>query len=101
MNDKENEDIKVLVQDFVSNNFIHYACSTKMKELLQEYKESNVVLEKDIITFDVNNIDTFNGLGISLDHSVSLNCNLASDIDGADKDKVLSTVEKFNQDNKK
>ncbi len=98
--EKGNEDLKAIVQDFVSNNFIHYACSTKMKELLQEYKESNVA-QKDIFNFDVSQITTFNSLGLSLDKAVSLNCDLASDIDGEVKDKVLSTVERFDDDKDK
>lgn len=97
INEKENADLKTLVNEFVANNFIHYSCSTKLKELLQEYRESNVMLERDTFNIDTSDINTFNDIGITCDQ-VSMNCGLASDIEGEAKDKVLSTVESFDED---
>ncbi len=95
---KENEDVKTLVQEFVNNNFIHFACSAKLKELLIEYRESNVIIEKDQFVFDMSDIDTFNDIGSTHDHAISLNCDRNSDIEGKTKDKVLSTVEVFDKE---
>lgn len=92
---ENNERLKEKVNDFINNNYVHYAASFKMKELMQEYKDANVQFEQLEIRVNFNNMQTLT------DHNkkyekVSLGMDEPSDVSDVEKEKILSTVEKYN-----
>lgn len=81
--------------DFINNNFIHYSSSVKLKELLQDYKDSNVRFEPNKFVIDFSNMITLNDNAI-IGKRESLGLDLDCDVSEDEKEKILSTVERFN-----
>lgn len=92
---EQDNDLEERTTDFINNNLIHYASTNKLKELLQEYKDSNLKIEEHKITVDYSNLKTIATETIRTE-KVSLAMGLESDLDEEQQNKILSTVEKFN-----
>ena len=90
------DDLKTLINDFVANNYVHYCSSVKLKELLQEYKEANIIIERDNFEFDISTLTTYNDIGIKLDKPISINSSLLSDLNEQQTEEILKDVNKFN-----
>lgn len=84
-----------LLNDFITNNYIHYCASIKMKESIQEYKESTILLEQNTFSVDYSTLSTIGDIAITTTKT-SLGLDIESDVDKETRDKILSTVEKFN-----
>ena len=91
----KHDDIYTLVNDFISNNYIHYCSSVKLKELLQEYKDANIMIEPNAFEFDISSMTTYNDIGISLNSSVSINSNLKSDLNNERTNQITKDIDKF------
>lgn len=91
----QDEDLNQRIREFVANNFIHYASTNKMKEMLQEYKESNVVLEQNEFVIDEDNLGVYDNIRVQSDAPISLSMNLPSDLSSEESEHILKDVEKF------
>lgn len=89
------EELKTQLNEFINNNFIHYASSMKLKDLLQEYKESNVLFEQNEFHIDYSKLELLNDFA-RVQTKESLGLDLDSDVDEQQKNKILENVEKFN-----
>ncbi len=88
------DDLSVEVQQFLTNNFIHYASSVKLKELLADYKDSIIKLDNNEFEFKMEEIKSFVSNQMKAKYAISLNCNdPKSDVDKDDADRILETVE--------
>lgn len=84
------------VQQFLTNNFIHYSSSVKLKELLSDYKDSIIKLDKNEFDFDFSNIQSFVSTQMKAKYAISLNCdNPKEDVDQEDAERILKTVETY------
>lgn len=85
-----------LVNEFITNNFIHFASSTKMKDLLEEYKENSISIERNEFKVDYSMLSNLNDILVKSGNKVSLGLDNSSDLDEKYKDIILANVEKFN-----
>lgn len=92
----QEESVNLIINDFLTNNFIHYSSSVKHKEFLQEYKESLIRIEPPTFNIDLENM----GLLASIQKracktSFGLNLNDGSELDNDEKRELLKNVETF------
>ena len=92
----QDDNFNETINDFLSNNFIHYSSSVKHKEFLQEYKESLIHIEPPSFKIDLENM----GLLASIQKracktSFGLNLNDGSELDDQEQNELLKHVETF------
>lgn len=87
--------LKAKLNDFINNNYVHYCSSVKLKELLQEYKDSNVIFEPNSFIIDYSKMNIF-GSNAQKFKKQSLGVNDAdSEINDIEREQVLKDVELF------
>ncbi len=89
------DDLSSEMKQFLTNNFIHFASSTKMKDLLIDYKDSIVQLDSNQFEFDFTKINSFVSKQMQSKYEISLNCDAESDVDQDDAKRILKTVETY------
>lgn len=92
----QDENVNLTINDFLSNNFIHYAASVKHKELLQEYKESLIKIEPPNFKIDLENMGLLATIQKrAVKTSFGLNLNDGSELDDDEQKELLKHVETF------
>ncbi len=92
---ENDDDLNQEVQQFLTNNFIHYAASFKMKELLIDYKDSIVKIDPNQFKFNMDGVNSFVSNQMISKYAITLNTDPNTDVDEEDKAKILSTVETY------
>lgn len=88
--------LKSKLNDFINNNYVHYCSSVKLKELMQEYKDSTVIFEPNNFVIDYSKMNIFGSFSkIYEKQSLGVN-DEQSEIDDKERAEILKDVELFN-----